>query len=178
MPTSTAQEIATARENLRVCRALYAEASDDERKEATVMLIEAKKVWERVAPPTERAAVPQAARRGVDPAIEASHIRAAREQDAQAVANDTQLGAYLEPELQRLLAEQTLRGEALKWSQQLLKWLREASANCANNQPVLARRYVDQALAELMVMERALKEAPVQAPSRKKGGKKKPVPTA
>lgn len=96
----------------------------------------------------------------------------ARADEAAAAAKDRQLGAYLEPRMQELLADQTLRAEALHYTRRLTKWLLEADQHCANQQPVLARKFIGLAKAELVAQEQALRDADkVAAKSAPKGAK-------
>jgi hypothetical protein len=80
---------------------------------------------------------------------------------------------YLEPEMQRLLADQVLRGESLKWTRQLIQWLSVASGHCAAQQPAFADKWIRQTIQELQIQERALKEADVvQKPAKRAKGAK------
>ncbi|HEY1292832.1 MAG TPA: hypothetical protein VGJ60_07135 [Chloroflexota bacterium] len=95
-----------------------------------------------------------------------------RQEVAEAAASDAQIGAYLEPRMQELLANQTLRGEALRWTRRLITWLAEADGHCISNQPVLARKFLGLVKSELMAQEQALKDAQAERPraaSTKKG---------
>jgi hypothetical protein len=99
----------------------------------------------------------------VEAEADAIAARKEREREAAAAARDKQLGAYLEPRMQELLADQVLRGQAIRFTQRLITWLAEADSECKNGQPVRARTFIGLARAELVAQEQALRDADVMA---------------
>ena len=74
---------------------------------------------------------------------------------------------FLEPVVGELLADQVLRGEALKSIRQWTKWVTEADQNCAGGQPILARPFLKSLGDELRAHERALVEASAKGRTKK-----------
>lgn len=80
------------------------------------------------------------------------------------IRNGTPLGDQLEPETQRLLANQVLRGRAIAQLRKLQSTLRMADEACSQNQPVLARRFIGDVIAALAYQEACTRDAPVKQP--------------
>lgn len=154
--------IAQAKADLDAARLLKKNATTaEEVKQADQLVIEALKAYRKIAP--------RQAPKRPDPAVtpEVVHIQAreAREEERQPT-----LGDVLEPEMQRLLANQTLRAAALREFERWEMWLREAHAQITM-QPVAAQALVSEVITALAIKARDLKDAPIKEPKSRKGAK-------